>query len=81
VTTEGNFLLDLIQEIAGKDAYKRALFNIRHRDKLPDKERTGTLVELVKQTMAKLESQLLEKFGSRRNSELTRLDQAVEKVK
>lgn len=56
MTAEGNFLLDLIQEISGNDAYKRALFNIQHRDKLPDKERSGTLVELVKQTMAKLES-------------------------
>lgn len=46
----------MLQEIAGKEAYRKALFNLKHRKEMPDRDdTTGTLFQ---QLNAKFEEML-----------------------
>jgi len=48
-STESQFILDLIQQIAGREAFRRGLFNLRHKAKLPNKDDPpGTVIEAMK---------------------------------
>lgn len=63
------------------DAYKRAISNLSYKP-AHDNEAQGTLVELFKQTMSRLETSLFEKLRlQNQNSELSKLEAAVDKVK
>jgi hypothetical protein len=47
---ETQFLLDLIQEITGKHAFKQALFNLKQKPSRPESyEPPGTLVNIIKE--------------------------------